>query len=397
VHAFDDEASEERFVVERVKALLKAGTPAKEVAVLYRFNSQSARLEAAFSKAGIPYQVSDSERFFERAEVKQVLAALWEAGRRDPEALGLALLDDVLASLGHDRDLAPSGAGRARERWEAVSALVTTIEELPGSATLAAKYVLEEMRLRAKESHSPTPNSVTLCTLHKAKGLEWEAVFMVNLTEGSLPSSYASTDAMVAEERRLAYVGVTRAKRVLHLTFSRTSSRGWASKPSRFLTAFGLTSAKPTTRRPRTKAARPRATTCRDCGNALTAAMGAVGLCASCLPSVANDLADRISSWRRAKATDARVTVEEVLSDDLLWRIVLARPTKLGEIVALEGFTESGASSSGRAIVALCKEAAPAAQHRASTSGGPAKPSTAKPSTAGRAAPARRSSQPPKQ
>ena len=114
----------------------------------------------------------------------------------------------------------PAGSGAVRDRWESLAALVRLAEDFArGPATGATlSDLVAELDERAAAQHAPTVQGVTLASLHAAKGLEWDAVFLVGLTEGMMPITYAKTDEQVEEERRLLYVGVTRAR--LHLSLS---------------------------------------------------------------------------------------------------------------------------------------------------------------------------------
>lgn len=251
---YPDEPAEAEGVAIRIRDLIAAGVPAGEIAVLYRINAQSEVYEQALADAGVPYQLRGAERFFERGEVQKAILALRGAARsggNDP------LLDDVvelgsqvravLSSTGWTSE-PPSGSGAVRDQWESVAALVRLAEDFARSrpgATLADLTV--ELDERRAAQHAPTVQGVTLASLHAAKGLEWDAVFLVGLTDGMVPITYAKTDEQVEEERRLLYVGVTRAR--LHLTLSWALSRapgGRASRrPSRFLNGLRPGSAAP--------------------------------------------------------------------------------------------------------------------------------------------------------
>jgi DNA helicase-2/ATP-dependent DNA helicase PcrA len=217
--AVADESSEEHHIVRQIRRLIAAGTEPKEIAILYRFNSQSARLEAALTGASIPYNVSDTERFFERPEIRQPLIAFGKLARQTPQMPGMEILWKVLGEAGFDETAPPPGAGAARSRWEAVAALTEMLGQIPGIDDYDAEWLLNEVNRRAVEAHTPSAGGVTLSTLHKAKGLEYDAVFLVALIEGSLPSAYAKTDDQLDEERRLFYVGITRARRELFISW----------------------------------------------------------------------------------------------------------------------------------------------------------------------------------
>ena len=132
----------------------------------------------------------------------------------------------------------PAGSGAVRDRWESLAALVRLAEDFAAArqgATLAD--FVAELDERAAAQHAPTVEGVTLASLHAAKGLEWDAVFLVGLTEGTMPITYAKTDEQVEEERRLLYVGVTRARLHLSLSWALSRSPGGRGgrRPSRFL------------------------------------------------------------------------------------------------------------------------------------------------------------------
>jgi ATP-dependent DNA helicase UvrD/PcrA len=220
---------------------------ASEIAVLYRVNAQSEAYEQALAEAGIGYQVRGGERFFARPEVRQAISALRvAAGRLADGGLaggglaggGLAhAVGEILAAIGMTGQ-PPPGGGASRQRWESLKALLGLAEELAAVEPQAglARFVAE-LGARAEAQHPPTVQGVTLASLHAAKGLEWTAVFLVGLAEGTLPIQHAEGDrAAIEEERRLLYVGVTRARRFLHLSWSLARSPGGRSRSrSRFL------------------------------------------------------------------------------------------------------------------------------------------------------------------
>ncbi|MBX6358397.1 MAG: ATP-dependent helicase, partial [Micromonosporaceae bacterium] len=230
---FPDEPAEAGAVARRCAELVAAGTPPREIAVLFRTNAQSEAYEQALAEAGVPYVVQGAERFFERAEVRQAMVALRSAVKSTPAQTPVAeAVVEALAAAGWRRDQPPPG-GAARERWEALAALVGLAEEFTGGGL--AEFNAELAR-RAAQQHAPTMEGVTLASLHAAKGLEWDAVFLVGLTDGTLPTSYARTPEALEEERRLLYVGITRARQWLWLSYATARSPGGrARRPCRFL------------------------------------------------------------------------------------------------------------------------------------------------------------------
>ena len=218
-NGYDDEPAEARAVAQKVRKLLNDGVAAREIAILYRINAQSAAFEAALADEGIVYQVRGGEGFFQRAEIREAFAQLLRASKRtdlpdDPVRIARA----ALAPLGLTPE-EPEGA-KARERWQSLSALVDLIEEIVRTREASTMgEVLGSLRRRAEAKQPPAVDGVTLASLHAAKGLEWDAVFLVGLVEKTLPISHAlkAGDEQIEEERRLFYVGVTRAREHLHM------------------------------------------------------------------------------------------------------------------------------------------------------------------------------------
>jgi len=241
---YSDELAEAAAVAKSIARLIESGTPASEIAILYRVNAQSEAYEEALTEAGIAYQVRGGEGFFNRQEIKQALLALQRAAERGAEhGLDGSLPDLVRAVLEPLGLTAEQPVGtRARDRWEALSALAELVDgEVAQRPQLDLAGLLAELRMRADARHPPVVQGVTLASLHAAKGLEWDAVFLVGLADGTLPISHAlahgADSEPVEEERRLLYVGITRARVHLALSWAlaRTPGARQSRKPSRFL------------------------------------------------------------------------------------------------------------------------------------------------------------------
>lgn len=217
------------------------GTPPSEIAVLVRMHAQLPPIEAALTRAAIPYQVRGL-RFYDRPDVR---GAIDLVRRADLTATGTALLGEIravwAARLGYDDDAVAGQAGdEARERTAALDTLLDILTTLLRSSAAAdvAMYLAELDRRRTAE-RAGSDDGVNLLTYHRAKGLEWDAVALPALEEGLLPIRQAlEDDDQLAEEARLLYVGITRAR--VHLAISwaaERETRGRTSRrqPSRFL------------------------------------------------------------------------------------------------------------------------------------------------------------------
>jgi DNA helicase-2/ATP-dependent DNA helicase PcrA len=220
VVGYSDEASEVNGVLSEITDLLSAGTPPHEVAILARTNSQLKSVERAMQKVNLPYQVRSTERFFDRREVRDFLSEVRKASVIPAEGQGWI---DELRTLAQ-----PYLTGEA---IDGIAALLHLARELDGDDNFTPKTLrgyLREVEDRVQQNNPPTMPVITLATLHAAKGLEWERVFLIGASEGQLPVSDASID----EERRLFYVGITRAKADLHISYRKS--------PSPFLRESGL-------------------------------------------------------------------------------------------------------------------------------------------------------------
>lgn len=235
VRAFDDDEAEAEGVAEAIAEAVRGGTDPRDIAVLYRSHAQSAALLSALARQSIAATVLGGRKFFDLPEVRQALMALRAASVAPLETGFLATVRDVLRSVGLTDD-PPAAGGALRDAWEARAALLRVAEEAPEGTDL--RSFTDDLQARARDQHEPATRTVTLATLHAAKGLEWDHVHLVGVSEGLLPISYAQTFEAVDEERRLAYVGVTRAARTLSVSWSRGRGRS-ERMPSRFLREIG--------------------------------------------------------------------------------------------------------------------------------------------------------------
>jgi DNA helicase-2/ATP-dependent DNA helicase PcrA len=378
VAAFENAEREVRALVAEVARLARAGVDPDEVAVLVRTNAQIPPFEEALAAAGIRYQVR-GELFFRRTEVLRAIGVLRS---RTARATSGGLVDALEAiwfeRFGFRRDEEPDGE-EARQRHASLVTLLGIAERLAGTgsggaagagapsgagvepgppsepgaagdgspttspgADQAAGVVagmalfLEEVGRRAAQEAEGTGGGVNLLTYHRAKGLEFDAVLLPALEEGLLPIRQASEPAEVAEERRLLYVGLTRAR--VHLWLSWAARRAGPSgreqprKPSRFLDDLVP---------PGGSRVRPRAV--------------ATGMTRTGRASVAADgpLAEQLRAWRRKRAEADGVPAYVVFNDRTLAALTERRPRSRGELLAVEGIGPSKLDRYGDELLAL--------------------------------------------
>ncbi len=235
---YGDEQEEAVAVAQRAAALIRSGTAPRDIAVLVRTNAQTPLFEQALGDAGVPFAVKGAELFFDRAEVRQAVGLLRAAARSaSPGEEPAGQVRAVLSGIGLTVQ-PPSGRGQARERWESLQALAQLADDFfTRSPRASLAGLAAELAARSAIGQAPAMDGVTLASLHAAKGLEWDAVFLAGLTDGMLPIVYAQTDEAIEEERRLLYVGVTRARDLVCLSWAlaRSADGRRGRKPSRFV------------------------------------------------------------------------------------------------------------------------------------------------------------------
>jgi DNA helicase-2/ATP-dependent DNA helicase PcrA len=274
--------------------------------------------ENALAQAGVPYVLRGGERFFERPEVREAVLLLRGAAAAGHEpGMLVPTVRDVLASRGWAEHRPPPG-GAARDRWQSLAALVDlAVDLVEVDPSLDLARFVAHLAERADAQHAPTVQGVTLASMHAAKGLEWDVVFVVGLVDGVVPIAQSlSRPEAVEEERRLLYVAVTRAREELALSWSLARNPGGkrARPRSRFLTGIVPESgpSAPPARRPPKRAK-------------------------VVLEGEAGDLFERLRTWRSRTAQSASVPAYVVFTDATLQAIAETRPSTLRELAALPG------------------------------------------------------------
>lgn len=283
-----DRATELSFVVGQIRRLAGEGVPYEEMAILYRLNARSEDWEEALAVAGIPFQVRGAA-FIRRPAAQRTIRLL--RGRESASSLGA-----IAEAVRKQGWVASPAAGLGDEeltRQADLSRLLALAEQLPAGSSVADFLRDLEERFGAETEG----RGVELLTYHRAKGLEWEAVFLPRLEEKELPYGRALRGDGLAEERRLLYVGLTRAKRWLTLT--------WTGKPSRFLEELGVTARAA----PAAKAPKPEPT-----------------------PEF-----EALRRWRAERAKADEVPAYVVFHDSTLHEIAARRPGSREELSAVPG------------------------------------------------------------
>lgn len=334
-HAYADDESEAAGIAERIEALIAAGVAPREIAVLYRINGQSEAFEEALATRGIGYLVRGGTRFFDREEVKRAILLLRAAAvAPSDEALGVRVRETV-TDVGWSEE-PPAARGAVRERWDSLQALVELADDVDATAlagTGAAATMrdfVEHLAERAAAQHAPAVEGVTLTTMHAAKGLEWDAVFIAGLSEGLMPVALAETDEAIEEERRLLYVAITRAREHLQLSFARSRREGGRAtrKRTRFLEQWW----------PDARAASP-ARVAKASSHDLDAKGAA--------------LFEDLKAWRLAHAQADAKPAFTVLVDTTLVAIAHERPATLGALARIHGIGASKLDRYGAELLAI--------------------------------------------
>lgn len=382
---FKDEAEEADMVARRCSQLIADGTSPSQIAVLYRTNAQSQAYEEAMASYGVPTVITGAARFFDRPEVRQAVVALRSAVKTEIGAMPLAeAVPAALDAIGWRPGAAPAG-GAQREQYEAVAALVGLADQFAeqrganreqgaeqrgANGEQGSDFGLEEfcaeLGRRASEQHAPAVEGVTLASLHAAKGLEWDAVFLVGLADGTLPTTFARTDRAREEERRLLYVGITRARRHLQVSYGLARNPGGRERRlCRFLAPLGLggfpSEPEPKRAAKRSKPdRRAKVLDCSGCGKPLTEARDRkLGHCPDCPATMDEELFERLREWRLAVAKDGGKPAFTVFTDVTLIAIAERCPASDTELAALHGIGKSKLDKYGPAVLSLVNGSTP--------------------------------------
>jgi DNA helicase-2/ATP-dependent DNA helicase PcrA len=360
---FADEEDEATQIAAAIATAIAAGTDADRIAVLSRLNVQLDAVADALRDRGVTFTRPGQATAAERGATRQAMGLLRGAavGRSSLSGDLVRDVSDIISTLGWAPT--PPQGQEARRRWDTLQAVVVAAERFTHAhpdGDLAAFAADRQRSLDAGEaSHG---SGVTLTTLHAAKGLEWESVFLVGAQEGNMPFVYRDTISDIDEERRLFYVGVTRAQDSLHLSWTRARSPGGRAtrRPTRFLD--GLAGVDQQTEaaavRPRRSKRRQAAlSTCRVCSRPLTDSRERkLGRCEGCPSTYDETLYDELREWRRNQATEEEVPAYCVFTDATMMALAELLPRDPAALAKVPGIGPAKVQKYGDSVLAMCSQ-----------------------------------------
>ncbi len=334
---YDDDRAEAEGVAAAIADLIDAGMAPHSIAVLMRTNGQSQAFEEALGARGIPVAVAGGKPFFARDDVRTAISRLRAAAAAatDEGSVG-EIVRDVLSGVGWAPE-APSGQAGS-ERWSNMNAIVGWADDSQAQTLPAFVAELDE---RVAYQVEPDKAGVELATIHAAKGLEWDAVFLVGVAEGLLPISYAKTAAAREEERRLLYVAITRARDLLTVSWARSRGADGRGKRKRSRLLDGIWPEEARVGAPKKRA---RAST-----RALNQAFEEEA------SPQAIELFGRLKAWRLEVSRQAGVPPFAVFTDQTLRDIAQAMPKNTTQLRVIRGIGDVKVQRFAAPVLALVR------------------------------------------
>lgn len=334
---YDDDRAEAEGVAASIADLIDAGMAPHSIAVLMRTNGQSQAFEEALGARGIPVAVAGGKPFFARDDVRTAISRLRAAAAAatDEGSVG-EIVRDVLSGVGWAPE-APSGQAGS-ERWSNMNAIVGWADDSQAQTLPAFVAELDE---RVAYQVEPDKAGVELATIHAAKGLEWDAVFLVGVAEGLLPISYAKTAAAREEERRLLYVAITRARDLLTVSWARSRGADGRGKRKRSHLLDGIWPEEARVGAPKKRA---RAST-----RALNQAFEEEA------SPQAIELFRRLKAWRLEVSRQAGVPPFAVFTDQTLRDIAQAMPKNTTQLRVIRGIGDVKVQRFAAPVLALVR------------------------------------------
>ena len=334
---YDDDHAEAEGVAASIADLIDAGMAPHSIAVLMRTNGQSQAFEEALGARSIPVAVAGGKPFFARDDVRTAISRLRAAAAAatDEGSVG-EIVRDVLSGVGWAPE-APSGQAGS-ERWSNMNAIVGWADDSQAQTLPAFVAELDE---RVAYQVEPDKAGVELATIHAAKGLEWDAVFLVGVAEGLLPISYAKTAAAREEERRLLYVAITRARDLLTVSWARSRGADGRGKRKRSRLLDGIWPEEARVGAPKKRA---RAST-----RALNQAFEEEA------SPQAIELFGRLKAWRLEVSRQAGVPPFAVFTDQTLRDIAQAMPKNTTQLRVIRGIGDVKVQRFAAPVLALVR------------------------------------------
>lgn len=353
---YPSDSAEAEGVAEEIATLVANGDDAREMAVLFRVNQQVRGISEALRSRGISYAVRGADRFFDRAEVREATARLRGELRTHPDLSAADAWRSVADAMGFES--VPPEAEAGRLRWESLAALAALVPELS-----SGRELVSDLERRAADQDPPRPAGVSLLTLHAAKGLEWDTVFIMGAWDGMLPFAGAVSEREKAEERRLTYVGITRPRYRLMITWGLQGDGGRrrlspyldGAAPERPVAGeqFALTEAASMAAESRAGDQLPPAR-CRVCRAALvTGSERVLGRCRDCPVVVDQDLLDRLEKWRSLTAAAEGVPAFSVMTSGTLQAIAELLPEDVSALQRIPGMTNDRVEKYAQELLSL--------------------------------------------
>lgn len=337
---WSDDEDEAAGIVTQIRELHARGVKLSDIAILFRINAQSQVYESALADAGITYVVHGGARFFDRREIRQAVTVLRAASVVTADGDIVEATQAAIEAQGWTPE-APTGEGARREKWDNLGALLD-LARTHQASNHSLKEFVAELDARIEAQHAPVIDGVTLSTIHAAKGLEWPAVFLAGCEDTMLPFRQADTPAAVAEERRLAYVAVTRAGEHLTISYARARHSGGrrTRKPSRFFRR--VWPPEPSSATSARQVKKTKRHTFEDPDDAA--------------------LYDTLKAWRKQVATQVGKPAYIIATDALLEDVAVARPRTLVQLGALRGIGPAKLERLGAPLLALVRGEDPTTQ-----------------------------------
>lgn len=334
---YDDDRAEAEGVAASIADLIDAGMAPHSIAVLMRTNGQSQAFEEALGARGIPVAVAGGKPFFARDDVRTAISRLRAAAAAatDTGSVG-EIVRDVLSGVGWAPE-APSGQAGS-ERWSNMNAIVGWADDSQAQTLPAFVAELDE---RVAYQVEPDKAGVELATIHAAKGLEWDAVFLVGVAEGLLPISYAKTAAAREEERRLLYVAITRARDLLTVSWARSRGADGRGKRKRSHLLDGIWPEEARVGAPKK--------TARASTRALNQAFEEEA------SPQAIELFGRLKAWRLEVSRQAGVPPFAVFTDQTLRDIAQAMPKNTTQLRVIRGIGDVKVQRFAAPVLALVR------------------------------------------